>query len=236
MTKLLVASGRGFLTSVEIINLDGSSPEQTCDNLPDLLIGLEGSTGQLYQGSRPIICGGGISSTSWSDYCDCYEYGDQKWKAIASLVECKRYPSSAVFSAPNNKDEILLLSGGAQGSQTLTTVEAFNGSSWSQEMFTALPENNCEHCLVKLNSSHLFLIGGYGFANGVTRSHFHQPFTCSFFLMEMLCTGFMYLKFVYIFFGKRKLSIAAGKMLLKLTTGIHISSTSLRISGLRDLP
>ena len=142
MTKLLVASGRGYLASVEIINLDESSPEQTCNSLPDLPFGLEGSTGQLYQGSRPIICGGGMISTSWSDYCDCYEYEGGKWKSIASLGECKRYPSSAVFSSPNNEDETLLLSGGAQGSQTLSTVEAFNGSSWSQEMFPGVNFTN----------------------------------------------------------------------------------------------
>ena len=61
MTKLLVGAGyvSGFyLKSFEVINLDASNPALACDNLPDLPLGLEGATGQIYQKSIPTICAG----------------------------------------------------------------------------------------------------------------------------------------------------------------------------------
>ncbi len=57
MTKLLVATGN-YLKTVEIINLDPEKPHLVCDNLPDLPIGLEGATGNLFESETPIICGG----------------------------------------------------------------------------------------------------------------------------------------------------------------------------------
>ena len=60
MTKLLVATGN-YLKSVEIVNLDGEEPNLVCDNLPDLPLGLEGATGNLFEDEIPIICGGNDS-------------------------------------------------------------------------------------------------------------------------------------------------------------------------------
>ena len=60
MTKLLVATGN-YLKSVEIVNLDGEKPNLVCDNLPDLPLGLEGATGNLFEDEIPIICGGNDS-------------------------------------------------------------------------------------------------------------------------------------------------------------------------------
>ena len=68
LTKLLVATGFGF-KSVEVVNLDENTPNLVCDNLPDLPFVLEGLTGQLYQGSKPILCGGNDLN---ADSCDCY--------------------------------------------------------------------------------------------------------------------------------------------------------------------
>ncbi len=48
-TKLMVATGYFDLKSVEVLNLDPAKPEQICDNLPDLPVGLNGATGQLLQ-------------------------------------------------------------------------------------------------------------------------------------------------------------------------------------------
>ena len=45
----MVATGYFDLKSVEVLNLDPAKPEQTCDNLPDLPVGLNGATGQLLQ-------------------------------------------------------------------------------------------------------------------------------------------------------------------------------------------
>jgi hypothetical protein len=50
MTKLLVAGGASdettFLTSVEVVNLDDSNPDVTCQNLPDLPATIFGAAGK----------------------------------------------------------------------------------------------------------------------------------------------------------------------------------------------
>jgi hypothetical protein len=60
LTKLLVATGteQSFFQSIEVLNLDASNPSLVCDNLPVLPVGLAAGTGQLFQGTTPIICGG----------------------------------------------------------------------------------------------------------------------------------------------------------------------------------
>jgi hypothetical protein len=45
----MVATGYFDLKSVEVLNLDSAKPDLTCDNLPDLPVGLNGATGQLLQ-------------------------------------------------------------------------------------------------------------------------------------------------------------------------------------------
>jgi hypothetical protein len=45
----MVATGYFDLKSVEVLNLDPAKPDLTCDNLPDLPVGLNGATGQLVQ-------------------------------------------------------------------------------------------------------------------------------------------------------------------------------------------
>ncbi len=71
-SKVLVATGRkGALSSVEVINLDGSG--QVCENLPDLPNGLKGPYGQLFNKTTPIICGGGKVEAS-EGLCKCYAF------------------------------------------------------------------------------------------------------------------------------------------------------------------
>jgi hypothetical protein len=72
--KLLVATGRkGALRSVEVINLDESKPDETCENIPDLPNGLKGPTGQLFNKTMPIICGG-VEVELGKDLCECFAF------------------------------------------------------------------------------------------------------------------------------------------------------------------
>ena len=164
MTKLLVASGLGFLDSVEVVNLDEFNPGLTCDNLQDLPYGLSGSTGQLFQGERPIICGG--YDRSIAAICDCFELQAGTWVSIASLSECRGYAPSSSLSVQNeNGEELLIIAGGSSGSGqygNIKSVEAFDGNIWSLEKVSPLPTNVGEHCMVRINESTLLSIGGYG--------------------------------------------------------------------------
>ncbi len=175
MTKLLVATGQisgTFLASVEIINLDDSNPSLICDNYPDLTFPMFASTGQLFAKQQPIICGG-VGSIS---YCNCHSYGNSKWQSIPSLRECKFGSASAVISNPNgNATDIILVTGGHNGS-LVSTVESFDGGIlWNQTMFAQLPAAVFYHCLVKINNTMLLLMGGSlggGAASSTTKTYF----------------------------------------------------------------
>jgi hypothetical protein len=163
MTKLLVASGDGFLDSVEVVNLDELNPGMTCDNLQNLPFGIEGATGQLFQGQRPIICGGYKSS----ELCDCFELKGGSWVSIASLSECRHFASSSLSLQNGNGDELLIVAGGySDFFGYKKSVEAFDGNKWSLEKVSPLPTGVGAHCMVRINESTLLSIGGYGASTG----------------------------------------------------------------------
>ena len=160
LTKLLVANGgySDFSKSVEVVNLDPSKPDLMCDNLPDYPVGVAGSTGQLFQGTTPIICGG-ARPDRWESLCSCYALKDGGWNEMPSLNNCHRFASSALLSLENN-EEVFLVTGGYIDFVPLDFVEGFNGIDWDQERFSDLLQPVFEHCLVKINSTTLLSIGG----------------------------------------------------------------------------
>ena len=158
MTKLLVANGGEDNTkSVEVINLNADN--LVCDNLPDFPLSIRGTTGQLFRDSKSIICGG-VDPSKFTDSCKCFAYLDGYWNAIASLDDCRRFPVSTLLTNKNN-EEILYIAGGASGFLFLDSVESFDGSEWHQEMFAELPKAIGYQCLLNINNSFLFMIGGY---------------------------------------------------------------------------
>ncbi len=159
LTKLLVATGGGttYLKSIEVVNLDASKPNLVCDNLPDFPIGLVGGTGQLFQETTPIICGG-ANPDRWVDSCDCYALKDGGWNKISGFQECRRYAASTLVLIENHKE--VWLTAGGQNSKTLKSVESFNGTDWEQVMFSDMLEPVWQHCIVKINSTTLLSIGG----------------------------------------------------------------------------
>ena len=160
----MVATGSEYLKSIEVVSLDESNPNLVCDNLPDFPVGLVAATGLLFHKTTPIICGGALPNR-WVDSCDCYALSNQVWNKISSLQECRRYASSALVSLENN-EKVLMITGG-QNSNTLKSVESFNGSDWEQVMFSDMLKPVWQHCTVEINSTTLLSIGGSA-ANGGT--------------------------------------------------------------------
>jgi Galactose oxidase, central domain len=172
----LVATGNSFKKTVEIINLDPANPDLVCDNLQEYPVGLEGGTGQLIDKKMPIICGG-AKTNRWVDSCDCYALQNQSWTKISSLNECRRYPASTLVSL-EHEEEVLMITGGNDEPTVFNSVEFFDGTNWEQEDLSVLPRGVWEHCLVKINSTTLFLIGGSETSGGasfpVSATHFYD--------------------------------------------------------------
>lgn len=181
LSKILVATGRkGALTSVEIINLDASKPDLICDNLPDLPNGLKGPTGQFFNKSIPVICGG--IPLGDKDLCECFAFvRDQgileeidgnatlpsgEWVTHTSPTSCGTHSKSVSLTAGENKEnleknDLWLLTGGLAGGVTpVNRVETFDGQSWKSNAVKSLPIPVYLHCLVRLNDTILFSIGG----------------------------------------------------------------------------
>jgi hypothetical protein len=154
----LVATGKSFSKSIEVVNLDASKPNLVCDNLPGFPVGLEGGTGQLFQGTTPIICGG-ARPNRFVDSCDCYALKNGVWNKISGLQECRRFSSSTLVSIEND-EEVLMMAGGRLEPNNLKSIESFDGTDWDQERFSFMPKPVWEHWLVKINSSTLLSIGG----------------------------------------------------------------------------
>ena len=149
MTKLLVASGWIKKKSVEIVNLDEENPDLICDNLPELPTGVHCATGQLL-GEMPIICGG------TGNLCNCQFFQNGSWKITPNSNECRTSGASATLTNSDGKD-VLFIAGGIHGS-TLQTAKTFDGSVWNHQQNS--PEPSTYSCIVKLNSSTIFHIGG----------------------------------------------------------------------------
>ena len=55
-----------------------------------------------------------------------------------------------------------MVTGGSNNGELLSSVESYDHESgtWTQDRFSALPEPVLIHCLVKINDTTLFLLGG----------------------------------------------------------------------------
>ena len=163
MTKLLVVSGEG-VKSVEVINLDESSPNVTCKNFPDLPFPVNGGTGQLYGGDTPILCGG---YNNGNDSCDCLAFKNGSWQDISKLSNCRRFSAGATLPNlfENDSEEMMLVIGGRNDDGYFSNVESFDGKVWRVGLVTDLPIAVTQLCVVKINETTLMSMGGSAYGD-----------------------------------------------------------------------
>ena len=70
---------------MEVINLEDS--DQICSFLPDYPFKNVGATGQLINGSFPMICGGVTLTDELINHCECFALINGEW----TEVHCKNY-------------------------------------------------------------------------------------------------------------------------------------------------
>jgi len=148
-TKILVGLGytaNGETDNFEIIDL--SMPSSTCQNLPNFPHKTLGPVGELIQQDYPLICGG-------FNIKQCYSYKDGSWQEEASLAEIRGFASSALSPFPNNPFS-MMISGGDLPSTSSAVY--FSDGTWKQ--MPDLPTTVNYHCMVKVSSSIVMVIGG----------------------------------------------------------------------------
>jgi len=149
-TKILVGLGlteNGATDHFEIIDL--LMPSSTCQNFPNFPYIAEGIIGEIIQQDYPLICGGeGIKQ--------CYSYKNGNWQEEASLAESRRYASSAPSPLPTNPFS-MMISGGNY--PPTSSAVYFSDEKW--KALPDLPTEVSSHCIVKVSSSIVMVIGGY---------------------------------------------------------------------------
>ncbi len=79
---------------------------------------------------------------------------------MKSLLNCRQYPSSATIQLDNK--EVMVVMGGLYQykSSVKQDVEVFDGIDWVNNKVAEMPVPLFQNCLVKLNDSHLLVVGG----------------------------------------------------------------------------
>ncbi len=148
-TKILVGLGvtaNGSTDNFEIIDL--SMPSSVCQNLSNFPHKSGGSVGELIQQDHPLLCGGRNTK-------HCYSYKDGSWQEEASLAENKYYASSALSPFSNNPFSMMI----SGGDNPLTSSAVyFSDGTWKK--MPDLPTTVHRHCMVKVSSSVVMVIGG----------------------------------------------------------------------------
>jgi len=113
----------------------------------------DGYVGRLSP-AGPLLCGGYHSQAEQSS---CYLLGqDGSWVTSSSQMTVERQWPAAV-----ELGETWWVTGGADASinHELSSTEELTGNTW--HISTPLPTPLYGHCMVKINSSHVFIAGGY---------------------------------------------------------------------------
>jgi len=106
-------------------------------------------------GDKTTFCGGWDSR---SPSTQCFQLMDDVWLPISNL-NIGRFRQSCTYLDNDN----FWLNGG-EGYETgnaLKTSEIIRGSEEMAEMSVELPAEMAEHCLTRMNNTHIFLGGGY---------------------------------------------------------------------------
>lgn len=145
----------GATDSVEIIDLE--SPTTTCRILPDFPTNVTGAIGGLGYEDNPIICGGSVTSTSYSN--KCYSLNVSEWISSPDMRSAKAFAAVSVSPNQTSTSKLFVTGGQISSSSFLNTAEALTPNGW-KTLPPSLPVNIHMHCSVFVNSTTLMVIGG----------------------------------------------------------------------------
>ena len=163
----------GFTNSVEIVDLLSTSTQ--CQNFPNFPRSGYGASGELDNNGNPIVCGGYPSTAN------CETFLNGQWVSRELLNEA-RSDSSIIKSPFLNESVSLFLTGSLN--PDLNSAEVLVNGKW-EKWSVPLPVTIGSHCMVKVNSSALILIGGI--QDGSTSSRTHKVYVTFYMLLLYSC-------------------------------------------------
>merc|ERR1719493_539435 len=99
------------------------------------------------------LCGGITGSTYYSD---CYElpFGGKFWEKQQSMIKKRAWAAATKYG------EEILVSGGSDDDRILETTEIRHEDGSWHYFVVDLPEPTYGHCMVTIDTSKIFLVGG----------------------------------------------------------------------------
>jgi hypothetical protein len=149
-SKFLICGGYANIDTCEVINLASSA--STCNNPPNFPATVYAAIGGLGFKGNPILCGGSQTNATSNK---CYSLENNEWFSIASTNSERAYAAAAQL-----QDGKLLVTGGYDGSDYLSSAEVLTEEGWENNI-PSLPVTIWGHCMVTVNSTTVMAIGGY---------------------------------------------------------------------------
>jgi hypothetical protein len=142
--KLVVVSGRGAETLVELVDLRNAS--RTCPDMPSFPFAWEGTVGGYVDG-KVLVCGG----TILEDFKECHLFYREtnEWLQTVSMGAERVYAAGV----PLSREKFWVTGGAGDASTEVLTV----GHGFAP--FVDLPEVQSDHNLVQVNETHYLLLG-----------------------------------------------------------------------------
>jgi hypothetical protein len=163
-SKLLICGGSNTNTC-EVINLASSA--STCKNPPNSPANVFATIGGLGFKGNPILCGGEQNVVPSNK---CYSLENNEWVSLASLNSVR-----VAAVAAQLKDGKLLVTGGYDGSYSHLNSAEMLTEEGRESNIPSLPVTIAAHCMVTVNSTTVWVIGGY--QNGqISRRTFYFTF------------------------------------------------------------
>ncbi|CAM6053940.1 unnamed protein product [Sphagnum tenellum] len=157
--KLFVVGRQGVAGNVELVDLNGQGNPNCPTILSNYTAALYGSVGTYMQGLGVIVCGGSDASGPVTS-CSNYNPINDEWTETYSMLT-PRSSAAAVQLSPTQW--------WVTGGRSSHTPPNYNVYTMSTELFTIgegfkqytnLPRGSVMHNLVKVNSTHVMLVGG----------------------------------------------------------------------------
>ncbi len=166
----------GSSNSTEVVDIN--SPRSPCPAFAEYpLPNVKGAVGTFIAG-RPVVCGGRSSVEDYYDACYGYVVANDSWVKGESMGE-RRFQATAIMIDSRR----WWITGGFSGTHVYNTTEIYQpGKGFTKGMYTPvklkernllvvsffpgpnLPEVTFQHCLVKINATHIFNVGGFPYS------------------------------------------------------------------------
>ena len=173
LNVLMVVGGFPSPAYKQVELVDFSGQNRTCIQPPDFLGADFGSVG-TYIDDYVIVCGGADFTGTTPPYDDtCWTYSNNSWSEANSMLD-QRYAAAAI-----TLDESHWWVTGTYN-QDIMSTEVYDATTQEFSYSTDLPEKMGFHTLVRINSTHIVVVGNDYKAGPSDRTYIYNQETLTF--------------------------------------------------------